>query len=441
MKRNVRILLAVTALLAAAFLSVFAPQAVLGASYNDEIFNDYENMRDKGNVVKYVVPNLYQNDAAFSNVRNYPLVVQGGVAYVPLEMFFNLSSISVKTGFVNGGFYIVNSKTQSFVSFDVANDMVTTDDKKSLSLVTKIFYQTRYLPAVQICDMVGLDCEIYDSPEDGVYALRISDGKQKLSFTELIKRYSPTKLPEKDPSPDDGSDSDPDDDLPGPDRPPVIPDVPEIGARTIYLTFENLPNEFTGDILDLLKKHQRKATFFCEGDKMLEYPELVRRILVEGHAIGIHSMTHDSGFLEESPDNFIADWNEANDVLEMVAKQRTRLYRAPEGLKNTLRTDPAWEDAARRAGMLVYDWNINSYDYFEGENTPSKIYRRITTKLFALEEHLETDTALIRFHSLPETIAVLDQVLTYIDSYPQLVTAVIDETTEQINFFGKERLD
>ncbi|SCL16647.1 bifunctional polysaccharide deacetylase/glycosyltransferase family 2 protein [Micromonospora inyonensis] len=71
---------------------------------------------------------------------------------------------------------------------------------------------------------------------------------------------------------------------------PVTRAMPE---RTVALTFDDGPDpEWTPKVLDLLKRHGARATFFVVGARVNEHPELVRRMLAEGHEIGSHTYTH-----------------------------------------------------------------------------------------------------------------------------------------------------
>ncbi len=64
-------------------------------------------------------------------------------------------------------------------------------------------------------------------------------------------------------------------------------------ARTIALTFDDGPDpQWTPAILDILAQHGAHATFFVIGSKVNEYPDLTRRILAEGHELGVHTFTH-----------------------------------------------------------------------------------------------------------------------------------------------------
>src|SRR5690606_13521993 len=64
-------------------------------------------------------------------------------------------------------------------------------------------------------------------------------------------------------------------------------------AGTVALTFDDGPDPvFTPQILDVLARHGARATFFVVGSKVNEHPELARRIVAEGHEIGVHTVSH-----------------------------------------------------------------------------------------------------------------------------------------------------
>lgn len=69
----------------------------------------------------------------------------------------------------------------------------------------------------------------------------------------------------------------------------------------LALTFDDGPTPYTIEILNLLRAYQVKATFFCIGKQMLDYPEIVDQLIVEGHTLGNHTFTHSQvfGFLNE----------------------------------------------------------------------------------------------------------------------------------------------
>jgi peptidoglycan/xylan/chitin deacetylase (PgdA/CDA1 family) len=73
--------------------------------------------------------------------------------------------------------------------------------------------------------------------------------------------------------------------------------------KEIYLTFDDGPHpEITAWVIDELKKHQIKATFFCVGDNLKKHPETAKQLLTEGHQIGNHTMHHIKGWKHKNVD-------------------------------------------------------------------------------------------------------------------------------------------
>ncbi len=67
----------------------------------------------------------------------------------------------------------------------------------------------------------------------------------------------------------------------------------KVEPKTLYLTFDDGPSQVhTPAVLDLLKEHQIQATFFFVGREVVERPEIVNRTVLEGHALGNHSIIH-----------------------------------------------------------------------------------------------------------------------------------------------------
>lgn len=66
-----------------------------------------------------------------------------------------------------------------------------------------------------------------------------------------------------------------------------------ITDQTIFLTFDDGPSATSNQLLDVLKAHQVKATFFMLGPQIKEHPAAVKRLHQEGHQLGLHGITHD----------------------------------------------------------------------------------------------------------------------------------------------------
>ena len=95
--------------------------------------------------------------------------------------------------------------------------------------------------------------------------------------------------------------------------------------KTIFLTFDDGPiPDVTPFVLDLLKEHNIKATFFCVGDNVRKYPNLFERLISEGHQVGNHTFNHLQGF--KNPLRFYSENVEKAD--ELIHSQ---FFRPPHG--------------------------------------------------------------------------------------------------------------
>ena len=135
--------------------------------------------------------------------------------------------------------------------------------------------------------------------------------------------------------------------------------------RTLALTFDDGPDPvWTPQILDVLKKHKVQATFFMVGSAAVENPDLARRIVDEGHEIGVHTLTHAD--LGRSP-----DWRRqlelqgAQQVIMGVTGQAASLLRPPFSSGNTAVNDSTWSSirAAADEGYLTVLSTKDSQDW------------------------------------------------------------------------------
>ncbi|MCL2031082.1 MAG: polysaccharide deacetylase [Oscillospiraceae bacterium] len=133
----------------------------------------------------------------------------------------------------------------------------------------------------------------------------------------------------------------------------------------IYLTFDDGPSWITEKALDTLKAHGVKATFFVTGQTSESRVALYRRILSEGHALGLHSYTHATRRIYASADHYIEDFERLRDwiflhtgqspkICRMVGGSRSRLVPKAERLKIT--------EYFRAGGYAAYDWDIDPLD-------------------------------------------------------------------------------
>ncbi|MEO7433120.1 MAG: polysaccharide deacetylase family protein [Dokdonella sp.] len=131
-----------------------------------------------------------------------------------------------------------------------------------------------------------------------------------------------------------------------------------LGGQALYLTFDDGPHpDITPALLDLLAEHGARATFFLLGENAERYPDIARRIVAEGHAIGNHSYSHP----RFANIDLAAQWVEidrTDRILEALDGQQRHWFRPPSGAL-PLRM---LRDFSRRRRGIAY-WSYDSMDY------------------------------------------------------------------------------
>jgi len=147
-----------------------------------------------------------------------------------------------------------------------------------------------------------------------------------------------------------------------------------------YLTFDDGPDpEATPWVLATLKSFGAKATFFCIGEKARDYPEIMKQILSDGHALGNHSYSHSSGWTTKT-DNYLTDVAKCKELVD------SKLFRPPYG-----RLKPSQLKALKSDYEIVM-WDVMCGD-FEARLTSDKCLTNITENAKAGSIILLHDTA------------------------------------------------
>jgi len=133
---------------------------------------------------------------------------------------------------------------------------------------------------------------------------------------------------------------------------------PSKGDKLIALTFDDGPDKrYTTDILDILKEKGVKATFFVVGQQVTKNPEVLQRIVDEGHAIGNHTNNHkDLSKLDEH--GVIEQFKEADDAIKEAIGITPVMVRAPYGAVSDTVKELIKENHRELIG-----WNIDTRDW------------------------------------------------------------------------------
>ena len=105
--------------------------------------------------------------------------------------------------------------------------------------------------------------------------------------------------------------------------------------NTIFLSFDDGPNpNITPKVLELLKKYNQKATFFCIADNAKKYPEIVKDIIENGHTLGSHDLHHRWTSNFRRTRQMTKEIGESVRILEEISQTKIKFYRPPVGLSN-----------------------------------------------------------------------------------------------------------
>ena len=157
--------------------------------------------------------------------------------------------------------------------------------------------------------------------------------------------------------------------VPQPMEPMVIPE-----EKTIYLTFDDGPGPYTGQLLDILARYGVKATFFVTGDDP-DYNDLIGRAYREGHTIGVHTFSHDYYRIYSSDQAFFDDFQATEELIYEQTGTYSKLFRFPGGSSNTVSRNYNYGIMSRLAktftdmGYVYFDWNVTSGDAGETSST------------------------------------------------------------------------
>ncbi len=148
-------------------------------------------------------------------------------------------------------------------------------------------------------------------------------------------------------------------------------------AGELALTFDDGPNPiWTPRLLDVLAKHDVKATFFMLGGRAQAEPELVRRVAAEGHLIGNHSWDHPN-LAVTAAGKVREELVRTCGTLEEITGQKIKYFRPPFGARR-----PAVFRIARSLGLCVVTWNAMTSDW--SETSPDRIVGELTKKIDGL---------------------------------------------------------
>ena len=173
--------------------------------------------------------------------------------------------------------------------------------------------------------------------------------------------------------------------------------------NTIYLTFDcGYENGNTEPILDALKKHDVKATFFVVGNFLETSPEIVKRMIAEGHTGGNHTYDHLDMSSISSMDAFKKETQDVENLFEQITGTPiTKFYRPPQGKYNIENLNMAQE-----LGYHTFFWSLAYVDWYQDKQpTREEAFDKLLTRIHP--------GAIVLLHNTSSTNGqILDELLT-----------------------------
>lgn len=198
--------------------------------------------------------------------------------------------------------------------------------------------------------------------------------------------------------------------------------------KRMYLTFDDGPSvENTSAVLDILKERNIQGTFFVVGENVKKHPEIARRIVEEGHTLGIHCNSHDYRVIYESVDSYVADFEEAHRIVKEVTGVDAKLFRFPGGSINAYNKEVYEEiiEVMTEKGYIYYDWNASLEDAVKNPEADTLIENAVSSTLGRKK------VVMLAHDIVYETTRCLEDI---IDSFPEYEMLPLTENITPVQF-------
>lgn len=185
----------------------------------------------------------------------------------------------------------------------------------------------------------------------------------------------------------------------------------EDSIHKVYLTFDDGPSENTDDILDILARYDVKATFFVVGKTDEHSLAMYKRIVEEGHTLGLHSYTHKYSSLYSSVIDFEQDLKLIHDLIYETTGVDSKIYRFPGGSSNMI-SDVLMKDfihLLNKEGYTYYDWNVVSGDATVQNFTAQDLVDNVIN---GVEKY---ETSIVLMHDATRKVATVEALPTIIE--------------------------
>lgn len=211
--------------------------------------------------------------------------------------------------------------------------------------------------------------------------------------------------------------------------------------KIAYLTFDDGPSKNTEEILDILKQHEVKATFFvCAAENNEKYLPLLSRTVAEGHQIGLHSCTHKYSKIYKSTEAYWADLELLYEKIAPYVGSRPTCIRFPGGSTNTVSHKYGGSDIMKRLkaqatekGYRYFDWNNSPGDAEGGHPSADTLLRRVlrdadghNRTIVLMHDTAATGSTVSALPGIIEQLTAQGYRFDLVENYPSVTRPVTD---------------
>jgi peptidoglycan/xylan/chitin deacetylase (PgdA/CDA1 family) len=311
-----------------------------------------------------------------------------------------------------GGFLIAGVSINHYLRAKAASNEPINQNKPN-QITTKKQEGER---VTQITNGSNLDTELIDKHQKEAYSHKPDQETSNLPVNKTMDHPATTNTDSPQPpvEPNTGQKEQT-------NTPPV-----NIDPKMVYLTFDDGPESYSGEIIALLEKYHFKATFFMLDGNIRKYPDSARLMVKTGESVGLHGVTHSRKLFYATVDSVLGEINQDRNTLKEITGVDTILIRTPFGSVPNL--TPEEKKAVFDNGYLMWDWNIDSKDWYfrDGrfvDNVIDQLQRRAG----------KPGPIVILMHEKKETLAQLPRLFDYLSQH-HYECKVIDRTVDPIHF-------
>lgn len=195
----------------------------------------------------------------------------------------------------------------------------------------------------------------------------------------------------------------------------------------VYLTFDDGPSANTDKILDILDDYGVKATFFVTGHNDKESIARYKRIVDEGHTIGMHSYSHKYKEVYASLSSFQEDYDRIHNLIKTATGVDCNLYRFPGGSSNQVSGEDMsyFIDFLNKKNVKYYDWNVTSGDASSTAYTSQELIENV------MNDVVKYKTSIVLMHDAENkksTVESLPALIEALQAKGAVILPISDDT-------------